>query len=137
MPNHQVSFNGIHDVLDEFLRDHMHAFFRSIQPCPFGQAYVRFHNYYDRDRLIHGSPHAFGDVHISFIPHDKAWNHKRVTMNHEFWLMFLGLNVDHWNNHLVDKALSDWGRLITWEEDPANLARILVKARVVALDEIP
>lgn len=58
-------------------------------------------------------------------------------MNLEVWLMFLGLNVDHWNNHLIDKALADWGRLITWEEDPTHLARILVKARVVDLEEIP
>lgn len=51
--------------------------------------------------------------------------------------MFLGLNVHHWNNHLVDKALADWGRLVTWEEDPTHLARMLVKVRVVDLEEIP
>lgn len=51
--------------------------------------------------------------------------------------MLLGFNVDHWNNHMVDKALSDWGSLITWEEDPNNLARIMVKAIVADLTEIP
>lgn len=51
--------------------------------------------------------------------------------------MFLGVNVDHWNNHLFDKAFSDWGRLIAWEEDPTYLARILVKAHVVSLQDIP
>lgn len=111
----------------------MRVHFRSIQPCPFGQAYVRFNAYYDRDRMIHDSPHPFGDVYISFIPQDKAWNHKKVTMKHEVWLMFLGFNVDHWNNHLVDKALADWGWLVTWEEDPTHLAHILVKAHVVSL----
>lgn len=45
--------------------------------------------------------------------------------------------MDHWNNHLVDKALADWGRFVTWEEDPTHLARILVKACVVSLQEIP
>lgn len=133
MPNHQISFNDIREVLDDFLRDHMHVHFRSIQPCPFGQAFIRFNAYYDRGRLIHDSPHAFGDVSISFIPHDRAWNHKKVTLNYEVWLMFLGLNVDHWNNHLIDKALADWGHLITWEEDLGHLARVLVKARVVDL----
>lgn len=58
-------------------------------------------------------------------------------MNHEVWLMFLGYNVDHWNNHLVDKALADWARLITWEEDPTHLARIFFKAMVVDSTEIP
>lgn len=88
VPNHQVSFNGIRNVLDDFLRDHMRIGFRSIQPCPFGQAYVRFAFYHDRDRLIHDSPHVYGDVRISFVEHDKGWNHKRVTMNHEVWDAF-------------------------------------------------
>lgn len=90
-------------MLDDFLRDRLHVQFRSIQPCLFGQAYVRFSKYYDRDRLIHDGPHAFGNVYVSFIPHDQAWNHKRVTMNYEVWLMFLGHNVDHWNNQLVTR----------------------------------
>lgn len=51
--------------------------------------------------------------------------------------MFLGFNVDHWNNRMVDKALFDWGSLVTREEDPNCLARIMVEARVVALNEIP
>lgn len=72
MPNHQVSFTGIRNVLDDFLRDHMHVRFRSIQPCPFDQAYVRFENCYDCDRLIDGSPHVFGNVQVSFIPHDRS-----------------------------------------------------------------
>lgn len=58
-------------------------------------------------------------------------------MNHEVWLMFLGFNIDHWNNRLVDKALSDWGSLVTWEEDHGHLSRILVKSKVAALQEIP
>lgn len=51
--------------------------------------------------------------------------------------MLLGFNVDHWNNRLVDKALGDWGSLVTWEEDPNCLARIMVKAKVVELEDIP
>lgn len=111
--------------------------FRFIQPCPFGQAYVRFNFFHDRDRLIHSSPHQSDDVSISYVEHDKCWNHKRVTMNHEVWLMFLGYNVDHWTTRMVDKALYDWGSLITWEKDHNFVARILVKAKVVSLHEIP
>lgn len=124
-------------MIDDFLREHLRVGFRSIQPCPFGQAYVRFDFYHDRDRLINASPHVFGNVNISFVAHDNGWNHKKVTMNYEVWLMFLGYNVDHWNNRLVDKALFDWGSLVTWEEDHKCLSRILVKAKVVALQEIP
>lgn len=92
--------------------------------------------YHDRDRLIHDNPHAFGNISISFTEHDRAWNQKRVMMNYEVWHIFLGYNVDHWNNHIVDKALSDWGDLVTWE-DPNHLARVMVKAKVVTLEEIP
>lgn len=106
-PNHQVSFNGIRNILDDFLRDHLQVGFRSIQPCPFGQAFVRFNMYHDRDRLIQESPHQFGNIHISFVEHDHAWNHRRVTMNYEVWLMFLGFNPEFLNNQKVDKALSD------------------------------
>lgn len=74
VPNHQVSFNSIRNMLDDFLRDHLRIGFRLIQPCPFGHAYVRFNFYHDRDRLIHNSPHEFGDVRISFVEHDKGWH---------------------------------------------------------------
>jgi hypothetical protein len=40
IPDHQVSFVGIRNVLEKFLRDEKGIGFQSIQPCPFGQAYV-------------------------------------------------------------------------------------------------
>ena len=51
--------------------------------------------------------------------------------------MLLGLYIDYWPQKHIEKALSDFGKLIAWEEDPNHLARVLVKARVVSLDEIP
>jgi len=51
--------------------------------------------------------------------------------------MFLGFNVDYWSQNHVEKALADFGKLVAWEEDPNNLARVLVKARVINLEEIP
>ncbi|KAG2539614.1 hypothetical protein PVAP13_9NG466914 [Panicum virgatum] len=120
-----VSFLGIRHVLEDFLRDEKGISFHSIQPCPFGQAYVRFNFFHDRDALIHGSPHTFGDIRVSFAPHNDGWNLRSVTFNHEVWLMFL------------EKALADFGKLVAWEEDPNNLARVLVKARVINLEEIP
>lgn len=57
-------------------------------------------------------------------------------MTHEVWLMFLGMNVDLWNHTMVDKAISEFGKLIVWEEDFQNMARVFVKARVLGLDSI-
>jgi hypothetical protein len=51
--------------------------------------------------------------------------------------MLVGLNLDLWSNTLVDKAVSEFGRLLAWEEDPDHMSRILVRARVFSLDAIP
>jgi hypothetical protein len=59
LPQHQVHFNVIRDVLADFLGVQAQVGFRSIQPCPLGQAFVRFNTYHDRDQLIRNSPHAF------------------------------------------------------------------------------
>jgi len=58
-------------------------------------------------------------------------------MTHEVWFAMLGLNLDLWSHSLVDKAVSEFGKLIVWEEDHDNMARVLVKARVISLDAIP
>lgn len=66
----------------------------TIQPCPHGQAYVRFAHLFHRDLLIQNGPHQFGNVHISFIPHNRAWNNITTIFTHEVWLMLIGLNLD-------------------------------------------
>ena len=58
-------------------------------------------------------------------------------MNHDVWLMLLGFNIDYWEHKDVEKAIAEFGRLLIWEEDPNHLARIIIKARVVDLAEIP
>jgi hypothetical protein len=70
----QVDFANIRDVLDNFLAHVAHVGFRSIQPCPFGEAYVQFVNICDRDRLIRESPIPFDDVMISFSKHNEGIN---------------------------------------------------------------
>lgn len=51
--------------------------------------------------------------------------------------MLLGLNIDYWTKSDIEKAVAVFGRLLVWEEDPNNLARVIVKVRVVDLTEIP
>jgi hypothetical protein len=91
----------------------------------------------DRDQLIQNSPHAFGDVFISFTEHDRGRNHRADTLNHEVWLMLLGTNVDFWSDAHIHKIIGDHDQVITWEENHNNLVRVLVKARVVNLEDIP
>lgn len=130
LPGEQVSFTSIRDVLDDFLRNHRMVSFRSIQPCPYGQACVRFSHFHDRDFLIQSGPHQYGNYRISFVPHHKGWNHRATTMNYEVWLMLLGYNLDFCETQDIEKTIAEFGKLLVWEEDPTNLARIIVKARL-------
>ncbi|KAG2571336.1 hypothetical protein PVAP13_7KG009600 [Panicum virgatum] len=120
LPELQVSFTSIRELLDDFLCNHRQVGFRTIQPCPLGQAYIRFNYFHDCDFLI-----------------QNRWNNKTTSMQYDVWLMLLGFNVDYWDHKDVEKAVSDFGTLLVWEEDPSHLSRIIVKASVVDLTEIP
>jgi len=135
LPHHELDFNTISAALEDFLNQNGIAR-ETIQPYPFGQAYVRFTYLHQRDLLIHNSPLPYGNGTISFIPHDRAWNNRTQVMTHEVWLSLIGLNVDLWSHALVDKVVSEFGKLIAWE-DLNNMARVLVRALVNGLDSIP
>jgi hypothetical protein len=55
----------------------------------------------------------------------------------KFGLCFLGTNIDFWSDVHMNKILGDHGHIIAREEDPNHIGRVLVKARVVNLEEIP
>ena len=112
LPALQVSFTSIRELLDDFLRNHRQVGFRSIQPCPHGQAFVRLNYFHDRDILIQNSPHQYGNYNITFKAHNKGWNNKSTSMTHDAWLMLLGFNVDYWEQKDVEKAISDF-----WQAD--------------------
>ena len=111
--------------------------FREIQPCPSGEACVQFRHVRDRDRLIRHSPHPLGDVFISFIPHNKGRNWRRLHFNRTCWLLFVGVPFDYCNTEDIVAAIAKWGRIISWEKEDALRGKILVKARVTELIDIP
>jgi hypothetical protein len=59
MTEGQVHFANVHEVLEDFLANVARVGVRDVQKCPFGQAYVRFAHYRDRDRLVVQSQHQF------------------------------------------------------------------------------
>ena len=71
-----MNFDDIRETLVQFLNVQMQMPYQSIQPCPFGQAYVTFSHMSHRDFLINSGPHQAGNFYISFIPHDRAWKKK-------------------------------------------------------------
>jgi hypothetical protein len=51
--------------------------------------------------------------------------------------MLLGFPANFWATWHIQSALAHFGRVLHWEEDHSNLARILVKARVTDLESVP
>jgi hypothetical protein len=41
-------------------------------------------------------------------------------MNYKVWLMLLGFNIEFWEQHDIGKAISEFGKLLAWEEVPTN-----------------
>lgn len=96
-PQEQLDFDSIRNVLVDFLTVQHQFPYEAIQPCPFGQAYVKFTYMHQRDLLIQNSPIPYGNGSISFIPHDKAWNNRTAIMTHDVWMVLIGLNLDMWS----------------------------------------
>jgi len=132
-----INFLDIRNILHDFLRNHKGVGYRTMQPCPHGQAFVRFNYLFDKDNLIENSPHQYGDGTITFVAHNRAWNNRSAVMTHEVWLMLLGLDLDLWTQNLLEKAVSSFGQLMLWEEDHYYMSRGIVKLRVSDLDDIP
>ena len=68
LPEEHISFASIKELLDDFLRNHRRVGVRMIQPCPYGQAFVKIYLFHDRDFVIQNSPHNYGNYNITFRP---------------------------------------------------------------------
>jgi hypothetical protein len=137
VPPGRIPFENINVVLTEFLTEQEQVGFGSLQPCPFGSAYVQFNNVSDRDRLISSSLIGFGDVNVSFIKHNEGPNWRRFTFNGDAWVLMVGPPIDHIVTEDLNACFADVGNLLLWERDPSNKGRRLAKVRVSDLEDIP
>jgi hypothetical protein len=137
MPKGEVLFANVPDVLAEFLMQEARVGVKSIQRCPFGQAYVQFDRIRDRDRLIDGSPHVFEDITISFCKHNEGVNWRRAHLDRECWILLVGPPLDNWYTEDITAVISKFGRLILWENNAENKGRIIAKIRCSELRDIP
>jgi hypothetical protein len=137
LPAHAMHFDAVHEVVLEFLEEHMHVRVRNIQPSHLGQALVRFENAHDRDSLVINGPRPYGDVQFSFIRHNQGRNWRLMNFNRECWLMLLGFPLDYWNHESIQSAIGVFGRVMLWENDRNHLARLLVRARITDLQDVP
>jgi hypothetical protein len=51
--------------------------------------------------------------------------------------MLMGFPLDHWNLECIHNAIGSFGKVLLWENDKSNLARLLMKARVTDLQDTP
>jgi hypothetical protein len=51
--------------------------------------------------------------------------------------MLLGFPLDYWTHESIQSAIGAFGRVVLWENDKNHLARLLVRARVTDLQEVP
>lgn len=137
LPGHQVTFGAIRGVVVDFLNLDRRVQFTDIQPTHLGQAYVRFSNSLDRDRLIHIGTTVFGDVTLTFTEHNKGRNWRAINFNRECWLMLLGFPPDYREDEFVVNAINSFGRVINWIYNPKHLSKLFARVRVIDLESVP
>jgi hypothetical protein len=137
LPENVLHFPAVHEVVHEFLVEHMGTRVCDVQPSHLGQALVQFVHAHDRDTLVNNGLHPYGEVNFSVVRHNQARNWRAVNFNRECWLMLLGFPLDFWNNNCIQSAISSFRRVLLWENDRRHLARLMVKARVADLVDVP
>lgn len=137
LPQVQVTFQAIHEVLSDFLVHEKALGFKTILPTHLGQALARFRFPYQRDQLISEGPQQFGNVTLTFVEHNKGRNWRAFNFNRECWIMMMWFPQDYREDEYITNATSSFGRVMYWIDDPAYINRILVRARVSDLEDIP
>jgi hypothetical protein len=137
LPEHEVLFPAVRDMVREYLVGHRRVGVRAIQRSHLGQVIVQFRSVLERDNLVLLGPQQYMDATFTAVRRNDAWNHRVLFFNHECWLMLLGFPLDYRSSKYLQAAIGSFGRLILWEEDRSNVSRTLLRVRVTSLEEVP
>jgi hypothetical protein len=137
LPEHEVLFPTVRDVIREYLVEHRNVGVRDIQRSHLGQVLVQFYSVLEHDNLVLLGPQQYLDATFTALRHNDAWNHQALFFNRECWLMLLGFPPDYRSSEYLQAAIGLFGRLILWEEDHHNVTRTLLRVRVTSLEEVP
>nr|TKW30173.1 hypothetical protein SEVIR_2G017600v2 [Setaria viridis] len=138
LPPGEIPFGPLRNAISNYLVHDLGLEVRDIQRSPFGrgEAFVRMGRPSDRDTLIARSPLFNNGLSFTFVQHNRALNARRVNFNRECWLMLIGFPIDNRSSHEIEDSIRSFGRMILWQKDDV-LARVIIKARVTDLVDIP
>ncbi|KAF8662852.1 hypothetical protein HU200_055432 [Digitaria exilis] len=100
-----------------------------VQPCPIGDAFVRFHSPVERERFLDQSLQFSPHYQLRFFKHDEGMNARFQDMDREAWLMLMSFPEDARSNSTIAKAVAGFGLLRYWH-DTNNRAQIVVKVNL-------
>jgi hypothetical protein len=137
LPDHEVTFPVVRDVVRKYLVEHRRLGVRDIQRSHLGQVLVQFSSVLERDNLVLLGPQNYLDATFTALRHNDAWNHRALFFNCECWLMLLGFPLDYRSSEYLQAAIGSFGRLLLWEEDKHNVYRTMLRVRVTSREEVP
>jgi hypothetical protein len=76
-------------------------------------------------------------VDVHFVRHNQGRKWRNLNFNRDCWLTLLGFPLDYWNHECIQNAIAPFGKVLLWENDKEHLARLMVKARVTNLQDVP
>ncbi|XP_066372399.1 uncharacterized protein [Miscanthus floridulus] len=132
---HKDDFGPLATELRKFFSEIHQARVSEIQPCPFGEAFVRFGSPLEREHFL-GPVFAFGSYQMTVIKHDEAENARVFYLDREAWVMLVGFPEDLRNPMVITKSVSTFGILVYWHNSE-NLTRVVVKVYLNDEGKIP
>ncbi|XP_066325403.1 uncharacterized protein [Miscanthus floridulus] len=134
-PVHKDDFASLDSALRAFFEEMHRVRVAEIQPCPLGDAYVRFNTALEREKFL-GPVFSFGNCSMTVIKHDEGDNVRSYDLDREAWVMLVGFPEDLKNGPIIAKAVSGFGILVYWHESN-NLARVVAKVYLNDNAKIP
>ena len=87
--------------------------------------------------MVQLSPMVFGNIEIKFVKHDQGSNWRAIDFNDDVWMLMMGFPDDYKTERHIHNAINDFGRVVLWEESEHFPGRVMVRARVTSVHEVP
>nr|TKW00351.1 hypothetical protein SEVIR_8G103100v2 [Setaria viridis] len=133
---HKDDFELMAAKLKDFFIHNYSVRHAEVQPCPIGDASVRFNNPVERERFLDKIMHFGPDYQMFFVKHDEGKNARFQNMDKEVWVMLMIFPPDAKNNTAIAKAVVGFGLLHYWH-DTNNIAIVVAKVNLNDGAKIP